>query len=201
MESFLRTCKDTHMISDWIVVDDGSSQQDLDKMKERYPFLEIHKNPGKGQAAALNYLFSLVTTQWFFHMEDDWVFLKSGNYIMKLLQICEGNPKIRNATLRHWNGIRCRNEHYGFYFNIHEYLGQGDARLNNCQWYGYSLGCSIQHKPTVDMLGKYDMNHPPTCRRWDRVVAKRYYMLGYLCANLTEPHISHIGEGNSIYLD
>lgn len=201
MASFVATCQDLPLISRWIVMDDGSSDADIHQMQTLYPFLEIHKNKGKGQASALNSLFDMVRTEWFFHTEDDWLYLRSEKYITKLLAMCQEDSRIRNASLRNWEGLRCHGDKFGIDYNMHEYLGRGDGSKNNCQWYGYSLNPGIQHHPTVKMLGKYRTDHPKECRRWDRVPAKRYYLLGYKSANVIERHIDHIGHGHSIYQD
>jgi hypothetical protein len=201
MASFMSNCQDLDLISRWIVMDDGSTDKDIEGMKKLYPFLEIHRNSGKGQASALNQLFPLVRTEWFFHTEDDWMYLQSSKFITHLLQMCQEDPRIRNASLRNWYGLKQHGEKFNIKYHMHEYLGKGDGTMNNCQWYGYSLNPGIQHRPTVEMLGKYREDHPKECRRWDRVPAKRYYLLGYKSANVIEKHIEHIGAGHSIYQD
>ena len=78
MAGLMRTCYDLDLVERWIVCDDGSTDIELEWMKKEWPFLEIHRNPGVGQAASLNFLFSEVKTEWFLHLEDDWGWLKTG---------------------------------------------------------------------------------------------------------------------------
>lgn len=205
MESFLLTCEDKDKIKRWIVVDDHSSLNDISYMENRYPFLEIHNSPGIGQAASINHLHSLVTSDWTFHCEDDWEFVKSGKYITHLFDIAKQNERIKNVTLRNWEGDIRQSRNKQFNYNLHkyrsEYVDQAIIDKTNCRWYGYTFNPGIHHIPTIQMLGRYDEKHPVDCRRWDRTQARRYMLMGYQVANVVDKYIEHIGEGKSIYTD
>lgn len=214
MDSFLNTCLDLDLVDKWLVGDDGSSKEDVSWMKEKYPFLTIYQNPKKGQASNINNIFSQVETEWFFHMEDDWLFLKKDNYIRKLFDIVLHNDLVKNATLRYWTGDKkdIRETPNGISYFIHNYLPIRPSRMKqrlseeekqrlyaaDALWCGYTLNPSLQHKPTIDLLGKYDEGFDIKGRGWDRPVAIKYYELGYKRANLIDSqYIAHIGGGNS----
>src|SRR4030065_367812 len=214
LDSFLQTCQDFDLVNRWLVGDDGSSQKDLNWMKKRYPFLDIQRNPSKGQASNINNLFARVETEWFFHFEDDWIFLKKDNYIRKLFDIVFDNEKVKNATLRFWTGSEkdIKETKTGTKYFIHNYLPIRESRMQrrlsqeeqqrikhaDALWCGYTLNPALQHKPTIELLGRYDES-VINKRSWDRPQAVKYYELGYKRANLLEKYIEHIGENNSAY--
>ena len=214
MESFLNTCLDFDLVNRWLVGDDGSSKEDIKWMKEKYSFLTIYQNSKKGQASNINNIFSKVETDWFFHMEDDWLFLKKDNYIRKLFDIVFDNELIKNATLRFWTGDKkdIRQTPNGTQYFIHNYLPVRPSRVQkrlsekekqrikeaDALWCGYTLNPSLQHKETINKLGRYN-EEIIFKRNWDRPQAIKYYELGYKRANLMENYIEHIGENNSAY--
>lgn len=204
IDSFLDTCKDLDLIYRWIVSDDGSNEQDLIDMNNMYPFLEIYNGPQRGQAANVNYLFDKVKTEWFFHCEDDWLFLKKDNYIRKLFDIAFDDDKIKNVVLRPWKLYEVESTKIpGLKYNLHEYDPDNSSiekhLESDCNWFGYSLNPGIQHKPTIDLIGK----HPEKSigRLWDRTFASKYLIAGFKRANPIEDYIKHIGVGaNSTYV-
>lgn len=203
MNSFIGTCRDLHLIERWVIGDDGSSDGDIERMQRDYPFLEIHRNPGIGQASNINNLFSRVHTEWFFNCEDDWLFLVKDNYIRKMFDVVYENENIKNVTLRNWYGGETRRTKRGTKYNIHKYDPDYDGEdkyKRNTGWYGYSLGVSLQHKPTVDLLGPYEQTCELYLRDWDKPQAKKYMDLGYKAANLPDKiYVNHIGQNNSVY--
>lgn len=203
MNSFLDTCLDRDLICKWIVSDDGSDPVYIKMMKTLYPFLTIVKNPGIGQAANLNNLFSLVDTEYFFHSEDDWLFKVKDNYIWKMMDVMFENPKIKNITLRYWEGGESAITSTGVPYNIHIYnpdVPKEEICKNDAWWCGYTLNPGMQHKPTVDLLGKYDEALNPHKRNWDRPQAIKYSELGLKRGNLLNPnYIEHLGDSQSAY--
>lgn len=201
MESFMSTCMDRDLIQEWIICDDGSSDRDLETMKNKYPFLTIIRNPGAGQASSINHLFSKVRTMYFFHCEDDWLFRIPDHYIRKCMSVMFHDPYIRNVTLRYWETGIAEMTSDGIEYYLHKYdptVPKEDGFKTNSWWYGYTLNPGLQHKPTVDELGKYDESD--TCKRhWDKKQAKIYLLKGYKTANLTAPYIEHLGDGCSAY--
>lgn len=202
INSFLENCLDTDLISRWILSDDHSDSKDLETIKQLYPFFEIYNSPGKGQAYNLNNLFSKVTTEWFFHCEDDWLFFKKDHFIRKAFDVASSDPRIKNVVLREWNGpyVKIGDLEY----RMHAYHPNGSIHImpwNDWRWFGYSLNPGLQHLPTVKLIGEYPTNaiglpHP---RYFDRPPAIAYRMAGYLRANLMEGYIEHIGKGRSVY--
>lgn len=221
IESFRRTCLDQDLISDWIISDDGSSQNDIAEMKRLCPEFTILHSPGRGQAANLNNLFGAVKTIWAIHVEDDWLFIKPDNYIRKMFDIAFDDERIKNVTLRYWEGgyeSKCKanpelryNLHWFSQFN-HGNMPVESVKIlcekSNCNWFGYTLNPGLQHMPTVKRLGKYETWTKPLgygrmgcedARCFDRPQAIKYLTMGLRTANLCEKYIEHIGGDKSAY--
>ena len=199
--SFMDCCMDQDLISEWIVNDDGSSPEDLAFSKEQFPFLRITSATRMGQAAALNNLFRKVTTEYFYHNEDDWHYTRKGHFIRECLDIAHNHHRVRNVILRQWSPIFVKDG--GLEYRVHlfdPFLKPLDsekcAQNADRRWFGYSLNPGLQHLPTIRQLGEYDENI--VSRKFDRSIARRYWQCGYLRANLSSRYIFHLGWDSPI---
>ena len=199
MDSFLDNCIDKSMINRWIIVDDGSSSNDMIEMQTRYPFLEIYENQyEQGQAGALKTLFELIDTEWFFHCEDDWEFPIKDNFITKLFQIAKTDDRFKNVTLRNWKMDIKRHE-TGFYYNISYYMPYTiDASITNSNWFGFSFNPGLNHLPSIKSLGNVPTDIISE-RYWDREYAIEYMKKGLKSANLIGGYIKHLGDDRPAY--
>jgi hypothetical protein len=210
MRSFMQTCQDKDLIKRWILVDDGSRKEDIDWMKRKYPFFEVYTNkPKKGQPVSLNKIISLVETEWFFHCEDDWMFLKPRKFIRKLFDIANDDSRIKNIILTRKTGnVITRNN---ITYNLHKYDPVMEPPLaevyskrileEDCNWFGYSWNPGLHHIPTLKLVGELDEDHNTNSRKWDRNHALKYLELGFKRANPMEcVYIEHIGDGQSEYI-
>ena len=204
-KSFFECCQDLDLINRFIICDDGSPLEDICEMRDLYPEFEIYPNPGKGQAASLNHLFNLVDTEYCFHCEDDWLFIKEGHFIRRLFDVMFDDPAIRNVSLRNWSGNEVQSINNPLLkYNLHRYRpGKevfSEVLKTNSAWYGLTFNPSLHHLPTIKSLGPLDEGFNPNSRRWDRAQAKKYMDLGWKVANILEgPWIEHIGQDRSIY--
>ena len=202
IKSFFDTCQDLDLITRFIISDDGSNEREFKLMQDICPKFEVYRSPMHGQQNSLNFLFGLVKTDWAIHIEDDWLFLKKDNYIRKMFDVVNSNPKIKNVTLRNWVGD-VRQLDNGVQYNIHHFTpGKGDMKTTNCQWFGYSLNPGLQYKPLIDSFGPYPSNFDGKgeyARYWDRVHAQKYLDQGYLAANLVGEFMEHVGWETSRY--
>jgi GT2 family glycosyltransferase len=93
MDNFFKNCLDHHLIKEFIIIDDNSSDADREAMKEKYPdFKFILKNPEqKGHSKSLNMIPDLVETKYFLNWEDDTEFLHPKNYVTDAINILESD--------------------------------------------------------------------------------------------------------------
>lgn len=101
MNSFINCCQDILMIDKWLCIDDNSSEEDRQKMKELYPFFDFYfKTPDeKGHPRSMNIICRKVDTPYLFHMEDDWKFFQKRRYLSDCLEILQQDQKIGQCLI------------------------------------------------------------------------------------------------------
>lgn len=210
MESFLNNCIDKSLISRWILVDDGSAPKDVEEMKRLYPFFEVVQHQHQGQPKSLNTIIAMVKTEWFFHCEDDWLFIPKFK-IGDLFNIAFDDHRIKNVIMRYKVGNIVFGKDGSLMYNLHKYDPVQEPPLvrhyapcildEDSNWFGYSWNPGLHHIPTLKFLGKLDEKHSDISRRWDREHALKYLEKGFKRANPVDKiYIDHIGEGKSQYV-
>lgn len=101
VNTFLNSCQDIDMIDKWLCVDDNSSQEDRDKMKELYPFFTFYfkSSEEKGHPQSMNIIRKLIDTPYVFHLEDDWKFFCKRKYITDALDVMGQNNRIAQVLV------------------------------------------------------------------------------------------------------
>ena len=96
MNSFIQNCLDLHLIKEWIIIDDQSSEKDIQEMKLLYPFMKlVQKDQNqKGHANSLNIMIEMVTTPYIIYMEDDWKLMAPRHFIRDSIEIATKNELI-----------------------------------------------------------------------------------------------------------
>jgi len=199
LESFLDCCLDLDLISRWIIGCDGTPKKDIDWIKKNYPAFEIVESEGYGQANNLRTIFPMVKTDYFFHLESDWLFVKKDNFIRKSFDIINSDYRIHEVTLRYWQGMIVKQPGLEYRMNIyHPDIEHPEA---NTTYYGYTLNPGLRVTETVKKLLPYidtDIHN----RSWDRAPAREYYEQRLRVANLPDKYIEHTGEGeNSVNMN
>lgn len=204
MDSFLDKCKDVYLIKRWICSDDRSNEKDFREMQRLYPFMEFYKSYKPGQAANLNNLFSRVETPIFFHSEDDWLYVREGEFLTEMYQVMMSDSRIRNVILRFWDCMYIKDDDLEYRMHIFynkckiKDISPDDLIAKaDMAWFGYSLNPGLQHTETVRKLGKYDETtkiEGDWGRYFDRPQAQKYLDMGLKRANLNENYVEHIGE-------
>jgi hypothetical protein len=98
INSFLNCCQDSHLIGQWLCIDDNSSDEDRQKMRKQYPFFKfILKNESqKGHFISMNMIRDYVIENGFIyalHCEDDFHYFQKRNYIADSLKVLTSNDK------------------------------------------------------------------------------------------------------------
>lgn len=210
MNSFLECVVDKHLIKEFIVIDDNSSIEDITRMKMLYPFIRfiIKDKKDKGHARSMNILKNEIKTPYFFHLEDDWLFIRKENYITNLLSIMDENEKygqvllnlnygereetheIIGGILKYKNDIR---------YYIHQYFNDQNELIHfmnqnqgkTCAyWPHYSLRVGLTRKNVLDTIGEYNEN----AGHFEKEYAERYVKHGFLTTFLDNVYCLHIGR-------
>lgn len=95
------------LITTFFCVDDGSSEEERDRMKELYPFFTFHFTPldqdgnGKGHSNSMNVIYQKCMkneVDYLLHLEDDFMFHETKNYISDALKILRSDDKVSQVV-------------------------------------------------------------------------------------------------------
>lgn len=218
INSFINSCEDLNLISQWLCVDDNSSEEDRKEMVELYPFFHfIFKGKhNKGHAKSMNLLAKNIKNKYFFQMEDDWLFLEKSPYITRCLDILNENEKYgqvvvnRNYAeiadsghLKIAGGFRKVTKNKTKYV-LHEHYQQGSEEeteffqrnknlKSSCYWPHFSLNPSLIKTSAIKEVGSFSETAP----HFEMEFAFRYANAGYSTCFLDGIHISHIGRNHT----
>ncbi len=212
MNSFFNCCKDLDLIKEIIVVDDNSSEEDRKVMRETFPFISYYmKNEKeKGHALSMNILQKKVTSKYQFHLEDDWKFIREGNYFQDCIQVLEINEKYgqcllnRNYGEEHFcydiiggkmkftntNKRYYEHEYYPEKKDLDNFLQNNPKRKHCTYWPHYSLRVGLSKVNVLKSVGEYNEK----ADFFEREFAFRYVELGYITTFLDGIYCVHTGR-------
>jgi GR25 family glycosyltransferase involved in LPS biosynthesis/cephalosporin hydroxylase len=212
INSFLNCCTDLDRIDNWFCVDDNSSEEDREKMKEQYPFFEFYwKTPKeKGHPRSMNIIRDNVKTEFIFHMEDDWKFFAHRNYIGQCIDVIISNKTILQCLVNKnyaeistdiniIGGLPAITKN-GTPYYIHEHTPDEKSKKEFTEKYGVVKSCaywnhfsfrpSLIRRKVFDTLGPYNED---ICH-FEMDYSKRYVNAGYKSAFLDGIFSLHIGR-------
>ena len=96
INSFLNCCRDIDLVGRFVCIDDNSSLRDRERMRSLYPFFEFifKSDEEKGHAKSMNRLLDIVATPYWLHLEDDWHFIVTTDYVARAMSILEAEPDV-----------------------------------------------------------------------------------------------------------
>ena len=202
MNSMKKMWKDLDKIDYFLCVDDNSSEEDRVAMQEEFPFLNFYmKTPEeKGHRESMNIIWDSLNkikpTYWV-HMEDDWFYFKSNNFITNGIQLLEKykNQNIHQLVFNRIYGLMMSdmNRVGGRFIEpgilLHE-KKEGVIGPNCAYWPHYSLQPSIVRTSVILELGNYDSANS----FFERDYADKYYEKGYQTMYYDFIYSMHIGK-------
>jgi GR25 family glycosyltransferase involved in LPS biosynthesis/glycosyltransferase involved in cell wall biosynthesis len=203
MDSMLRTWTDLDAVDYFFCVDDNSAEADRSLMRGSYPFFDFYmKGPAeKGHRASMNIIWAKLAAlrpAYWIHLEDDWLFFKSGSYVRDAVAFLEraeptGIHQVlynRNyAELYDWDlngGAPIPGESR---FIVHLQSDSIPGRSSG-YWPHYSFRPSVIRVAPLLTLGNYDS--PNTF--FERDYADRWTAAGYRSAFFDDIRCLHIGK-------
>jgi len=219
VNSILNTWTDLHKIDYWFCIDDNSSSEERERMKKYYGWIDYYmKSPEeKGHRNSMNIIWNklkiLKPTYWI-HMEDDFLFYYSTNYITKGINVLNNNNNNIHQVVFNKNYAETIE-----YYKSKGHLplsGEGMTDIvlhnhlpnqtitnypNSHYWPHYSFRPSITRVDTILKLGNYESPN----QFFERDYADKWNDAGYKTAffdRITHRHIgrltSEIGNNNNI---
>lgn len=212
MNSFLNCCTDLNKIDNWFCIDDNSSEEDRNKMRDNYPFFTFYfKNISeKGHPQSMNLIKNSVKTPYIFHIEDDWLFVSKKNYISDCLSVISSNKNIGQCLINK-NYTEKADEYIipggflqktekGLRYFIHEHYKNDTEKMeflkkygdlpNSGYWPHYSLRPSLLKKEVWDNIGAFDEK----VSHFEMKYSYSYRDKGYISAFLDSINCLHTGR-------
>ena len=122
LDSFFE--KNTYPIEKIIITEDSTEGKKLENLISQYENQENKPNfhliineVREGQLKSIDKAYKEVDTEYIFHCEDDWEFLK-GNFIEKSMKLLKENPKLLTV------GLRSKKDFKEGFFKKEEYISK-----------------------------------------------------------------------------
>lgn len=172
----------------------SNSEVDYSKLEDEH----LAFTNGIGQHASIEkFLSENKDEKYYLHLEDDWQFENSYDWIKASVDIMEADKKIIKVLCR--KDLVHKNKKFvgkyttseGEQINMYELTKWTDQWINN-DWYGFSWNPGITR---LDLLSEF---MPFT--KWEQQLTKKIHAAGYKVIALEKGVYSHIGEGRSTHI-
>jgi Glycosyl transferase family 2 len=203
LDSFFE--KNTYPITRFIITEDGGSMDCNDFVIEQYPstqFELMYNAVHLGQIRTIDLAYARVKTPYIFHMEEDWIFLKSG-FVETSMDIMETDPNIITVWLR-----SPEDETLKHLYLDEVYTTESGIQYKKCDvpyprdkglWNGFTLNPSLKRlldykkvQPYQD-LPRLTPVHLSGGNPLECDISVAYAQLGYYAVTVLEQYIEHIG--------
>lgn len=181
LDSFLMF--NTYPVKRFIITDDSGIEGCNEYLVSKYSHLDvvwIYNKKRIGQIRSIDNMYAMVDTDYIFHMEEDWEFLKAG-FMEKSIQALESDPLILLVQIRGQDDmcgipILKGNE-------LYDYVSKGFRGV----WHGFSFN------PGLRRLFDYNLVENYTQWGGEPDISVRYNELGFHAVILKDKYIRHTG--------
>ena len=209
VNSILNMWTDLSIIDYWFCVDDNSSEDDREKMRKAYPWIDYYmKGPTeKGHRPSMKIIWNKlneIRPEFWIHMEDDFLFHTPGSYVYKPMQMIvdsrNSGYNVRQIlynrnyaeTIRDYNiqghKILRKVVHE---VALHQYKVGGNFDYGNCHyWPHYSFRPSLIDVAAILTIGNYDTPN----QFFEMDYANRWMQMGFLSGFYNHITNRHIGR-------
>jgi hypothetical protein len=197
LDSFFKM--NTYPLKRFIIIEDGMNFGCNDFVKEKYDFpIElIYNNPKLRAIKSVDQAYSLVDTEYIFHMEEDWEFYNPG-FIEDSMAVLEADPNIIQVWLR---GLEDHTLNHPYYPDRYEINGK-QLVMNQYAgvWGGYSLNpCLVRLSDWKQLPNGYNglerITPPEQSGGWalECDISVEYIKQGKITMRFVEGYMEHIG--------
>ena len=204
INSILNQWSDFDKIDYWFLVDDNSSNEDRQKMQEKYPFFDFYLKTfeEKGHRQSMNICWNKINElnpDYWIHMEDDFIFYDKMNYIEKSI---EGLNLLKNENVKQIlfnkgyaetiNEVDIKGyDERGEDFAVHVYSPSITYNYKNCAyWPHYSFRPSLIDAKTILNIGNFDSINV----FFEKDYADKWTTMGFKSGFLNKITCKHIGR-------
>lgn len=194
----------TYPLARFIIIDDGMNEgcNDFVKSKYEFPIELVYNNPKLFQIKSIDTAYSMVTTPYIFHMEEDWEFIKP-NFIEHSKEVLEADDNIIQVWLRGLDDATVNHPHTD---DVFEMNGRNLVLLKYTGvWNGFSFNPGLKRlKDWAVLPNGYD-----GCERITPAeqsggvtlecdISIEYAKRGMIAMRFVESYVRHTGWGRHI---
>lgn len=182
-------------IKDFFVIEDFYYNQNINRLIIKYPSIKFIINDQRiGQIKSIDKIYKNINTKYIFHMEDDWLFYRSG-FIEESVEFLEKSENMNIIQL--W--LRERHDTNG-----HPVVGNLLSLNYVNEWHGFSFNPGLKRLSDYKILSSYEKavqdykskyyfpNNP------ESIIGIIYKNLGYRAAISEKGFLRHIGYGRTV---
>lgn len=182
----------TYPIKKVIITEDSTEDKKLEKLVLKYKnqnFKLIVNEKRLGQLRSIDKAYAEVDTEYVFHCEDDWEFLKPG-FIEKSMEVIEDNPMIAIV------GLRPREDCSMIPLLDEPYYSPSGEKFFEIRDHIFTYNPGLRRKDICDLFGK---NVKLEGTLWEDEISKFYKDRGYRMVSFEKRYVEHIGNKRHVH--
>lgn len=204
LNSILNTWTDINRIDYWFCVDDNSSNEDRQKMKKTYPWIDYYfkYEDEKGHRDSMNIIYNKLKKlqpKYWIHMEDDFLFFKKNKYVGIGIDFLENPSNTQHRQLLYNRSYGETIRDYGTRgftsvsddYCMHDYKEGRKFPYRNCHyWPHYSFRPSMIDPSVILDLGDFNTEN----QFFEMDYARKWMSKGYKSGFMNSINCKHIGK-------
>ncbi len=184
----------TYPIKKIIITEDSTEGKKLERLISKYKdknqnFRLIVNKTRLGQLKSIDKAYREIDTEYIFHCEDDWKFLKKG-FIEKSLKLLEEDEKILVV------GLRERSDFAKDFFYDEDYVSRSGEKYYNVKGEIFTYNPALRRKKDMDLFGAHEKLEN---QRYEEVLSNFYKERGFKTVFFKEPYVTHIGNKRHVH--
>ncbi|RRD40778.1 glycosyltransferase [Leptotrichia sp. OH3620_COT-345] len=188
--------KNTYPIKKIIITEDSTEGKKLKRLISRYEnekcgpkFHLIINQVREGQLKSIDKAYKEVNTEYIFHCEDDWIFLKEG-FIEKSISLLEEDPKLLLI------GLRGKEDFKENFFKEKDYISQNGTSYYEVKEEIFTYNPSLKRKKDNDLFGAHEKLKDEL---YEMALSEFYKKKGYRTIYFKEKYIEHTGDKRHVH--
>ena len=194
LDSFFE--KNTYPIEKIIITEDSTEGKKLENLISQYENQENKPNfhliineVREGQLKSIDKAYKEVDTEYIFHCEDDWEFLK-GNFIEKSMKLLKENPKLLTV------GLRSKKDFKEGFFKKEEYISKDGEKFYEVKDEIFTYNPGLRRKSDNDWFGSHEKLKD---KLYEIALSKFYKERHYRTIYFKEKYVEHIGNKRHVH--
>ena len=184
----------TYPIKKIIITEDSTEGKKLERLISKYDgknqdFRLIVNETRLGQLKSIDKAYREIDTEYIFHCEDDWKFLKRG-FIEKSMEVMEEDEKILVV------GLRSKDNFKEDFFYDEDYVSKKGEHYYSAKGEIFTYNPALRRKKDMDLFGSHEKLEN---QRYEEVLSDFYKEHGFKAIFFKEPYVTHIGNKRHVH--